>query len=136
MSGINLFKMNTKKTVSRRNDKVAARLRECFSVALARGDFPVLPNHEDESRLPMPVTITYIDLSSDLRNATIYFVPLGGLNKEATARFFELQAHYFKDLIAKKMKLRYIPNLAFKLDESFEYLERIDALLNNEKSKH
>ena len=61
---------------------------------------------------------------------------LGGLKKEETAKFFELQKHYFKDLIAKKMKMRFIPNLTFKLDTSFEYSERIEALLKNDKFKH
>ena len=133
---LNLYRSIDEKTVSRRNDKIATQLKECFSLALSRGDFPVLPNHGKESQLQTPVTITYIDLSPDLRNATIYFLPLGGLKKEETVQFFELQKHYFKDLIAKKMKMRFIPNLTFKLDTSFEYSERIEALLKNDKFKH
>lgn len=129
MSNLNLFKYESKKTASRRNDKVAAQLRECFSLALSRGDFPVLPNHEEESKLPTPVTITYVDLSPDLRNATVFFTPLGGIKKAETKRFFELQTHYFKDIIAKKMKLRFIPNLLFKIDESLDYSDKIEALL-------
>ena len=135
MSKIDLFRSEQRKTVARRNDKVAAQLKECFSLALSRGDFPILTNHERESQLPNPVTITYVDLSPDLRNATIYFVPLGGIKKEETAKFFELQGHYFKQLIAKKMKMRFIPNLIFKLDNSFEYSERIEALLRNDQVK-
>lgn len=118
-----------------RAHKVAMQLKECFALALSRGDFPVLANHEKESRLPTTVTITYVDLSPDLRNATVYFIPLGGAKKEETSKFFELQEHYFKDLIAKKMKMRFIPNLNFKFDTSFEYSERIEALLNNANPK-
>ncbi len=118
-----------------RAHKVAMQLKECFSLALSRGDFPILPNHEEESRLPTPVTITYINLSPDLRSAIVYFVPLGGLKKEETTKFFELQRHYFKDLIAKKMRMRYIPELNFKFDNSFEYSERIDNLLHNANPK-
>lgn len=136
MSKLNLFKPESRKTLSRRNDKIAAQLKECFSFALSRGDFPILPNHEDESKLPTPVTLTYVDVSPDLRNATVFFIPLGGVKKEETKRFFELQTHYFKDLIAKKMKLRFIPNLTFKLDDSLDYSEKIENLLkNNAKTK-
>lgn len=136
VSKLNLFRPENRKTTSRRNDKVAAQLKECFSFALSRGDFPILPNHEQESKLPTPVTITYVDLSPDLRNATIFFTPLGGIKKDETVRFFELQTHYFKDVIAKKMKLRFIPNLTFKLDDSLDYSERIEELLkNNAKSE-
>lgn len=131
MSNLNLFKPEKIKTVSRRNDKIAAKMRECFSKALTRGDFPILPAHENESKLPSIVTITYIDLSPDLRNATVYYVPLGGLHKEECAIFFKLQTHYFKDLIAKKLNLRYIPELLFKLDGAFEYSGKIDKLLKN-----
>ncbi len=135
VSKLNLFRADMRRSTSRRNDKIAMQLKECFAHALSQGDFPVLPKHESESRLQTPVTITYVDLSPDLRNATVYFVPLGGLKKSETVRFFELQSHYFKNLIAKKMKLRFIPNLIFKLDNSFEYSERIDAILNEAKSK-
>ena len=135
MAKLNLYRPMSRKTIARRNDKVATQIKECFSLALSRGDFPILPNHKEESQLQIPVTITYIDLSPDLRNATIYFLPLGGLKKEETVRFFELQGHYFKDLIAKKMKMRFIPNLTFKFDTSFEYSERIQSLLDNDKAK-
>ena len=129
MSDLNLFIPEKRKTTSRKNDKIAAQLRECFSKALTKGDFPILPAHEIESRLPTIVTITYIDLSPDLRNATIYYIPLGGLKKPECKEFFDLQTHYFKSLIAKKLKLRFIPNLLFKLDDSLDYSEKIDNLL-------
>lgn len=131
MSKLNLFRFEKKKTSPRRNDRVASQLRECFSKALTKGDFPILPAHEEKSKLPSIITITYIDLSPDLRNATIYYVPLGGQHKEQCEKFFELQTHYFKDLIAKHLKLRFIPNLLFRLDNSLDYSERIDRLLKN-----
>lgn len=131
MSNLNLFKPEKIKTTSRRNDKIAAKIRECFANALTRGDFPILPAHESESKLPAIITITYIDLSPDLRNAVIYYIPLGGLHKDECETFFKLQTHYFKDLIAKKLKLRYIPDLRFKLDNAFDYSDKIDELLKN-----
>ena len=132
MTNLNLFCPEKRKTISRRNDKIATQLKECFSIALSRGDFPILQNHEQESKLPTIVTITYVDMSPDLRNVTIYYVPLGGLKADETERFFELQTHYFKDLIAKKLKLRFIPNLTFKLDKSLDYSEKIEKLLKTD----
>ena len=130
MSKLNLFTPQRRKTTGRRNDKVASQIKECFSLALVRGDFPSLPNHEKDSKLPTPITITYVDLSPDLRNATVYYMPLGGLLKEESARFFELQTHYFKNVIATKMKVRVIPNLLFRVDESIDYSQKIESLLN------
>lgn len=132
MPNLNLFKLEKRKTSARRNDKIAAQIRECFSKALTKGDFPILPAHEIESKLPTIITITYIDLSPDLRNATVYYIPLGGLKKDVCKVFFDLQTHYFKSLIAKKLKLRFIPNLIFKLDNSLDYSEKIDRLLKTD----
>lgn len=132
MSNLNLFKLEKRKTSARRNDKIATQIRECFSKALTKGDFPILPAHETESKLPAIITITYIDLSPDLRNATVYYIPLGGLKKDECKVFFGLQTHYFKSLIAKKLKLRFIPNLIFKLDDSLDYSEKIDKLLKTD----
>ncbi len=131
MSDLNLFMPDRKKKIhSRKNDKIAADMRECFALELSRGDFPILPNHEQESRMPCLITITYVDLSPDLRNATVFYMTLGGERVLEAQKFFELQTHYFKHMIAKKMKLRYIPQILFKLDKTAEYSEKIESLLN------
>ena len=131
MSRFNLFIPEKRKSIGRRNDKIAARIKECFALELTKGNFPTLPGHESESKLPSPVTITFVDLSPDLRNAVVYFMPLGGLCQKECIRFFELQTHHFKNAIAKHMHLRFIPNISFRLDNSFEYSAKIDNLLNN-----
>ncbi|MDR0942549.1 MAG: 30S ribosome-binding factor RbfA [Holosporales bacterium] len=135
MSGLNLFKIEKKKTIGRRNDRIASQIREVFSTALARGDFPSLPNHEKESMPPDFITITYVDLSPDLKNAKVFVSSLKEEKKDETLKFFSLQSHFFKDLIAKKMRLKFIPNLSFKLDGSIEYSERIEELLQNDAPK-
>ena len=134
MSSVNLYNPNFKGYVSKRNNKVAANIRQCLANAISRGDFQILPHHEHDSRMPVPVTITYVDLSPDLRNAVVYFIPFGGEKKDECLKFFRLQTHFFKNLLAKKMKLRYIPEILFKIDTSFEYSEKIEHLLDNVKS--
>ncbi|GHT89451.1 hypothetical protein FACS1894113_4630 [Alphaproteobacteria bacterium] len=132
VSDLKLFVPERKKTLGRRNDRVAAQLKSCLATELVRDDFPVVHGRENSSKLPCLVTITFIELSSDLRNADIYFMPLGGLLIKETEQFFETQTHYFKDVIAKKMRLKFIPNLRFKLDKSFEYSKKIDLLLQQQ----
>ena len=131
MSSLNLFVPEKRKTVSAKNDKIATKIRECFSMALARRDFPVLQGHEDESILKTYVTITYVKLSQDLRNATVLYVTLNDEYLEETNRFFELQKHYFKQLIAKRLKIKYIPDINFKLDKSIAYSKNIDDVLDS-----
>ncbi|MBQ8651085.1 MAG: ribosome-binding factor A [Alphaproteobacteria bacterium] len=129
MKKLDIFIPKKVSSCGKRNNKIATQIKECFAVELLKRDFPPLPGHEAESKISTIVTITYVDVSPDLRNAIIYYMPLGGTMLEETAKFFELQTHYFKDLIAKKLKLRFIPNISFKLDESIDYAEKIDGLL-------
>jgi ribosome-binding factor A len=132
MSKLDLFVPQKRKTTGRRNDKVAAQIKELFSLALIRGDFHAVQNDKMPALPPSLVTITYVDLSPDLRNATVFFTTLDGSSVDETAAFFKLQDHFFKDLIAKKMSLRVIPNITFKVDRSIERASRIDELLRND----
>lgn len=119
---LNLFKLpNDNKTYSRRNDKIAAHMKECLSMSLLKGDLYDLPCHT--------ITITHIDLSPDLRNARIFVMPFGGEKTRETINYLEEHKHYFKNIIATKMKLRFIPEITFKNDDSFEYSSRIEKLL-------
>lgn len=133
MDNLNLFipQQNTRKVVSRRNDKIATQIRECFSMAISRGDFPVVKDKDGNfiSSIPSPITITYVDVSPDLRNVKVYFMPLCGNNKNETLEFLTLQTHFFKNTIAKKMRMRFIPEVMFKIDDSIEYSDHIEKIL-------
>ncbi|PIV38998.1 MAG: ribosome-binding factor A, partial [Candidatus Omnitrophica bacterium CG02_land_8_20_14_3_00__42_8] len=68
------------------------------------------------------VTITRIDLTGDLRYARIYFSILGDdTAKEASLQGIKSARGFIRKLIAERMKLRYVPELYFKLDNSMEY---------------
>jgi len=80
------------------------------------------------------ITITHVKMSGDLRIAFIYFTDLGG--KEAAER--SLQAlnrakNFIRNAIAPHLKLRFIPELRFFIDDTFEYAQRIEELLKQIK---
>ena len=54
-------------------------------------------------------------------NATVLHVIINDEYLEETAQFFEQQKHYFKNLTAKRLNIKYIPDIIFKLDKSIEY---------------
>ncbi|MDR2459094.1 MAG: 30S ribosome-binding factor RbfA [Holosporales bacterium] len=132
MSKLDLFVPQKRKTTGRRNDKVAAQIKELFSLALIRGDFHSLQSSKMPALPSCLVTITYVDLSPDLCNATVFFTTLDSGTVDETIAFFKMQDHFFKDLIAKKLSLRVIPNIIFKIDKSIEQASRIDELLKND----
>ncbi len=82
------------------------------------------------------ITITGVKLSDDLRQAKVYFVQMG---KDTGSREIQenLQkaAGFLKKELGKRLKLRFIPNLHFIYDESFEYGTRIDRLLAGVREK-
>jgi ribosome-binding factor A len=82
------------------------------------------------------VTVTRIDLTPDLRYAKVYFSILGDeQNKELSIEGIQSAAGYIRKLIGDRLKLKYVPELSFKLDKSIEYgidLEKTFERLRNE----
>ncbi len=77
-----------------------------------------------------PVTVTDVKMSSDLRTARIYFVRLGSdLNAAEAEQHLQRAAGFLKRELGKRVSLRYMPDLVFVYDKSFEYGSRIEKLL-------
>ena len=76
------------------------------------------------------ITVTEVRMSPDLRNATAYVMPLGGARAEEILGGLRRSAAYLRGLAARRLGLRYAPDLAFALDRSFEEAERVRALLS------
>lgn len=77
-------------------------------------------------------TITDVRLTRDLRIARIYFSVTGGAQQvQAALKGFESARGFVKRTLAAKLGLRYMPDLEFFYDESFDYGSRIDALLES-----
>lgn len=78
-----------------------------------------------------PITVTDVKMSSDLRSARIYFVRLGSdANPGAAEQHLQKAAGFLKRELGKRLTLRYMPDLIFVYDKSFEYGSRIDKLLS------
>ncbi len=106
-----------------RADRVGALMQEVLSDVL----------HRDikDPRLDL-VTITGIKLSSDLKNARIYFSVTGGAEKVAAALSgFERASGYIRRKLASELELRQMPGLKFFYDESFDYGAHIDSVLRS-----
>lgn len=76
------------------------------------------------------ITVSEVRVSPDLKNATVYVMPLGGENKKEKLEALKAASPEIRHLVSKRMKLRHMPKLFFALDNSFEEAERINTLLN------
>ena len=75
------------------------------------------------------VTITEVTVSPDLKYASVYLMTLNNAH-------LQLAANYLRKQIAEKMQLRYAPELVFKVDKTFEEVDKIEKLLRDPKVAH
>ena len=68
-------------------------------------------------------------VSPDLRNATVFVMPLGGAHLPEVVAGLQRARGYFRAQMARMVEARFVPELSFKADESFETAARIDVLL-------
>jgi len=77
------------------------------------------------------VTVTNVEITSDLRFAKIYFSTLGTRQEEKkNLDVLNCASGYIKRLIAQRIKLRFIPEIVFKVDRSAEYSIHIQEELD------
>jgi len=78
------------------------------------------------------VTVTAIDVSRDLQNATVFFCLTG--TSDAAARESALEGlnkakGFMRQELGKRLRLRYVPQLTFRYDSSLDYGEKIERIL-------
>ena len=114
---------------SQRMLRVAELIRHAMADLLTRGTIndPLLEGHV--------VTVPRVKMSPDLKLASVYVMPLGG--KAATEVIAALDRHkkFLRTEIAHRINLKFAPEIRFKIDDSFDNVAKIDALLNTDKVK-
>src|ERR1700756_4465262 len=76
------------------------------------------------------VTVAEVRVSPDLKHATVFVAALGG-NSEKLARALNRHQRFLRGELARRVELKYSPDLAFRGDHSVEAAERIDELLRS-----
>jgi ribosome-binding factor A len=108
---------------SQRQLRVGELIRHEVADMLARGEVhdPVLEGHM--------ITVPEVRMSADLRLATIYIMPLGGRDGEEVLEALERNKRYMRGEIARRVNLKFAPDIRFRIDERFDEAERIEKLL-------
>ncbi|MEW6188661.1 MAG: 30S ribosome-binding factor RbfA [Actinomycetota bacterium] len=76
------------------------------------------------------VTITAVEVSPDLRYATVFLSVLGKkLEQENTLEGLESAKGFIKTELGKRIRIKFLPDLTFKIDESIKEGMRISELL-------
>ncbi len=111
---------------SQRQLRVGEEVRHALSFILARGEV------HDPELVGKAITVTEVRISPDLKNATAFVVPLGGLGKpeEIVAALNRIKS-FLRHRVAQSVHLRSAPNLSFVADTSFDEAGHINDLLHS-----
>ena len=108
---------------SQRQLRVGEEIRHLLAELLERGDM------RDPELREARITVTSVDVSPDLRNATAFIMPLGGQDKERLLAAMKRAAPWFRARVGEKAGLRSAPEIRFQLDTTFDEADKIGALL-------
>ena len=105
--------------------RVGENVRHAISSILARGDV------QDPELAGRSVTVSEVRISSDLRHANVFVMPLGGDPNGIITKALNKNSAYIRGEMSKVVDMKYMPQLKFKIDESFDEASHIEALLRD-----
>jgi ribosome-binding factor A len=115
------------KAPSQRQLKVGELIRHALVEVLNRGDV------SDEVLNRHSLTVPEVRMTPDLKLATAYVMPLGGGEAEEVVAHLEQHKRFLRGELARRVNLKFMPQLRFKVDVSFESSARIDTILASPK---
>ena len=127
-------KQTSKRTYSQRQLRVGEMVKQNLGELFIR----------DEAKIPLInsklITVTEVRMTPDLKTARVYVIPLGGVEMKETVRILTEYSHLVRRALSKRLDIKFLPKLTFVEDNSFEYAEKIERLINinkeNEKEKN
>ena len=102
---------------SQRQLRVGEVIRRRLSEVLARREV----HDPDLSRLS--ITVSEVRCSPDLKQATVYVMPLGGLEAEAALAGLRRSKAELRHQVARELTLKFVPDLKFQLDATFDRID-------------
>ncbi len=104
---------------SRRQQRVGEAIRRTLGEILLRREIP------DPELTRNSITVTEVRVSPDLREATVFFLPLGGVGAEAAGQALERN----RGPLQRAAQRKFAPRLRFVPDPSYDRFDRIGRLL-------
>lgn len=106
----------------RRPDRVGEAVREEVAAFIARG--------AKDPRIIGLVTVTAVEMTRDLRHASIFVSIMGDdAARASTMEGLASTASHLRSRVGRALRLQFAPEISFKLDESVARAARIETLL-------
>ena len=108
---------------SQRQYKVGELLRKTLVDDLEREEI------RDPDLKGISITISEVSVSPDLKAATVYVMPLGGRQQDNVLLGLKRAARFLRSKMAKRVELRVVPKLDFKIDNAFDTSNNLNKVL-------
>ena len=115
------------KTYSQRQLRVGELVKQNIGELFIRNEAKI---PEINSKL---ITVTEVRMTPDLKTARVYVIPLGGIETKETVKILTEYAHLVRKALSKRLDIKFLPKLTFVEDNSFEYAEKIERLIEKNK---
>lgn len=119
--------MANNKESSQRQLRVGQEIRRIIAAEIERGE---VRNLHDINTM---VTITEVHVSPDLKYANAYVMTLNGDYLDEVMEALKLAAGHFRKSVGRNTNLRYVPEIVFRVDDTFEAVDKIEKLLHDPK---
>jgi|TARA_B110000438_G_C15282211_1_gene423163 ribosome-binding factor A len=122
-----MIKQSNKAPFSQRQLRVGELIKQSLGQIFLR----------DEAKVPVletkNITVTEVRMSPDLKNARAYVIPLGGKDSEKAVSILTEFSHRIRMALSKKINMKFLPRVSFVSDQSFDYAEKIEKLIQKNK---
>jgi ribosome-binding factor A len=112
--------------LSQRQRRVGELIRQLIAEYIQRGNLYY-------DGVELPVTVSEVRMSVDMRHAYIYLMPLGGTDQQKCLMAFKDCAKKLRSELARKLPMRAAPQLHMEIDEIFDRVQNLQNVLNTPK---
>ena len=116
------------KPASQRQLRVGELIKQALSMIFLREEAKI---SEIDTK---SITVTEVRMSPDLKNARAYVIPLGGKNTEKAVDTLTEFSYLIRKALSKKIDMKFLPKVSFVGDNSFDYAEKIEKLIEKNKT--
>ena len=110
---------------SQRQLRVGEEIRHILAEVLSRGEL------RDPALHDVSLTVTEVRASPDMKNATVFVIPLGGGHLHEIVEALNRAAGYLRGQLGRELTMKFTPALTFVPDESFDAASEVERALRD-----
>lgn len=115
------------RTPSQRQLRVGELVRKSLSEVFLKSEI------QDSDLVGITIIVSEVALSPDIRNATIFVSAFGSDQLDVVTNALNRHSKFLRGELARRVELKFIPSLEFRVDTSYENSSRIERVLKSDK---